>query len=86
MKVTFNRDWFRRANKTQRQVAEETQIDEAYLSKVVRGHIQPSVIRALSIAESLGCTVEDLYRSEPDGGSPSTKHPNSRVRRASSNR
>lgn len=61
MKITFNRDWFQRAKKTQRQVAFEADLDEAYLSKVVRMQIVPSVEKALIIAESLGCTVEDLY-------------------------
>lgn len=69
MKVTFNRDWFQKAQKTQRQVATETNLDEAYLSKVVRGHIEPSVVKAMIIAESLGCSVEDLYRKEKLKGS-----------------
>lgn len=78
MKVTFNRDWFRRAEKTQRQVAEETHLDEAYLSKVVRGQIQPSVAKALSIAKSLGCTVEDLYGSPRLGGVSGPSKPRKR--------
>lgn len=61
MAATFDRSWFAKAKKTQRQVAREIGIDEAYLSKVVRGQIEPSVIKAIKIARSLGCSVEDLY-------------------------
>lgn len=67
MKITFNRDWFQRANKTQRQVAMEADLDEAYLSKVVRMQIVPSVEKALIIAESLGCTVDELYTRIGEG-------------------
>ena len=61
MKLNFDRSWFQRAQKTQRQVAQEIGIDEAYLSKVVRGQIEPSVGKAIYIAKALGCTVEELY-------------------------
>lgn len=64
MKLHFDRSWFQRAKKTQRQVAQEIGIDEAYLSKVVRGQIEPSVGKAILIARALACSVEELYRSE----------------------
>lgn len=64
MKVTFDRSWFQKANKTQRQVAEENNLDEAYLSKVVHGRIEPSVAKAMMIADSLGCKVDDLYQKD----------------------
>lgn len=63
MKLNFDRSWFQRAQKTQRQVAQEIGIDEAYLSKVVRGQIEPSVGKALLIARALNCSVENLYRT-----------------------
>ena len=61
MPANFDRSYFTKAKMTQREVAREIGIDEAYLSKVVRGQIEPSVIKALKIAKTLGCTVEDLY-------------------------
>lgn len=72
MAVYFDRAWFDRAKKTQRQVAHEVGIDEAYLSKVVRGQIEPSVVKAIRIARCLGCTVEDLYGNS-DGSAEARK-------------
>ncbi|MEW6777000.1 MAG: helix-turn-helix transcriptional regulator [Bdellovibrionota bacterium] len=72
MSVHFDRTWFAKAKKTQREVAREIGIDEAYLSKVVRGQIEPSVVKAIRIARCLGCAVEDLY-GRGDGGSAARK-------------
>ncbi|MCB0219271.1 MAG: helix-turn-helix transcriptional regulator [Chrysiogenetes bacterium] len=64
MRLHFDRSWFQRAQKTQRQVAQEIGIDEAYLSKVVRGQIEPSVGKAMLIARALQCSVEELYQTD----------------------
>lgn len=46
---------------TQRKVAKALKIDEAYLSKVARGQIEPSVVKALRICAVLKVAPADLW-------------------------
>jgi len=59
--VVFNQSRFEKVGLTQRAVARKLGWDEAYLSKVVTGKVEPGVLKAIQIAKALKCKPEDLW-------------------------
>ncbi len=55
-----------RSGLSQIQISREVGVSDAYLSKVVRGWVNPSVEIKSKIALALGCTVEEIFREEKD--------------------
>ena len=48
------RDWLRREGKTMRELAEELEITEGHLGKILRGETTPSLGLLVSLAEKMG--------------------------------
>ena len=53
-----------KSGKNQIEIARQARIAESKLSKVVNGHVQPTVQEQKRIAEALNLELEDLFGSD----------------------
>ncbi len=56
----------KRLGLTQEELAERVRIGQQSLSRMEQGHIAPKTERLQLFADTLGCTVADLFRSEKE--------------------
>jgi DNA-binding XRE family transcriptional regulator len=51
---------------TQTALAQDIGLSESRVSRVIRGHQQPSIAEKTRIAQALGCLVEDVWPNETE--------------------
>ncbi len=49
------------------ELATRTHIDQSHLNRIKNGHVEPSLVTALRIAEGLGFKVESVFSLEASG-------------------
>ena len=60
------KDFRTAANLTQAELAERVMVSRKTINTIENGVFAPSVILALRIAQSLSCSVEDLFELKPE--------------------
>ena len=65
-KLLINLEFARKsAGLTQQQLSELAEVSRKSINAIENGVYVPSTVLALKIAETLGCSVEDLFRLPP---------------------
>lgn len=58
--------WIAKSGMSKKEIAKKMEVSQTVLSRWINGHSNPSLEKALNLADILNCKVDDLYVWEDD--------------------